>query len=91
MNKKAQSFGLPAVVGAILVVGILLAIGVKVSSSVNSSIDTDDLTSTENDTFTEIKTNTFDAYELSGTGQIVLAAAGILAVVATGLVIFSRR
>ena len=95
VNKKGQLSGgawaLISTVLALVVVGILLSVGLLTNTKVAEQIDRDDFTAAQNTTYDSIQTTNLESYELTSTGQTILAAMAILTIVVGVVYLFSGK
>ena len=93
-NKKGQLSGgawaLISTVLALVVIGILLSVGLLTNSKVSKQIDRDSFTAEQNATYDSIQNTNLESYELTSTGQTILAAMAILTIVVGVVYLFSK-
>lgn len=79
-QRDSMAFGVKEIVAAVVGAGVTLIVGLLVYSKISQGIDTSSFTAAQNTTLAGIKTNVESGFSLTSVMPIVIAAAGLLAV-----------
>ena len=79
-QRDSMAFGVKEIVAAVVGAGVTLIVGLLVYSKISQGIDTSSFTAAQNTTLASIKTNVESGFSLTSVMPIVIAAAGLLAV-----------